>query len=100
MSQWKNIASVVALSISTALAGTGCVAHGADDESANEPEGASTTPVQNTTTAEASDRPGEERTGEADQACFFGTYFGGFGFNPFPPLLITFFPFWGSGFGW
>jgi hypothetical protein len=97
MSQWKNIASVVALSISTALAGTGCLAQGADDENANEPEGASTPPVQKTTTAAASDRPGEERTGEAHQA-FFGC---GPGALSFPGFFISSFPVCGcGGFGW
>jgi hypothetical protein len=32
MSQWKNIDAVVALSITAALAGTGCLAQNADDE--------------------------------------------------------------------
>jgi hypothetical protein len=73
MSQLKNIACVVAISISTALAGTGCLAQGTDAEMANEQDAPS---MQEKTTAGASDRPGEERTGEADQECF-----GGFGFG-------------------
>jgi hypothetical protein len=66
MRQWKNIASVAALSISTALAGTGCLAQGTGEETANE---------QETTPAVASDRQGEEKTGEASQACGLGFCF-------------------------
>src|SRR5262249_11210201 len=32
MTQWKNIGTVIALSIAAALAGTGCLAQSADDD--------------------------------------------------------------------
>jgi hypothetical protein len=67
MSQWKYIASVVALSLSTALAGTGCLAQGPDDEATNEPEAAAVAPAPAEETA-ASDQPGEERTGQTHEA--------------------------------
>ena len=76
MSQSKNIACIVALSISTALAGTGCVAEGTGDETATEQE----TPVAG--------QNGGEKTGEARQA------------QGFCPLEnFGFFPGFGWGFG-
>ena len=56
MSQSKNIACMVALSISTALASTGCVAQDTGDETANGQE------------TQAAGPNGEEKTGEASQA--------------------------------
>jgi hypothetical protein len=67
MSQWKNIGTVVALSIAAALAGTGCLAQSADDAQA-EPENAvaaATAEESNTAADEAT-----EKTGETSQACF------------------------------
>lgn len=81
MSQSKNIACMIALSISTAFASTGCVAQDTSDEAANAPE------------APAAGRNGEEKTGEAHQAqCGFD--------NGFCPLEdFGFFPGFGWGFG-
>jgi hypothetical protein len=80
MTQWKNIASVVALSISAALAGAGCLAQSADDEASNEPGAAPATPAHE---AAASDPEAQakEQTGDAQEACFGG--WGSPGFGPF-----------------
>jgi hypothetical protein len=90
MMQWKNIATVVALSVTTALAGTGCMAQGADDDEATDDSPVATaTPDQETQSPAASDEKADEKTGDAKQACFgggFGGWGGGFGG-------------WGGGFG-
>jgi hypothetical protein len=95
MMQWKNIATVVALSVTAALAGTGCMAQGADDEATDDAPVATATPDQETQGATASDEKADEKTGDAHQACFgggcggFGGWGGGFGG----------FGGWGGGFG-
>jgi hypothetical protein len=77
MSQWKNIGAVVALSITAAFAGTGCMAQSADDD-VTEPEIAA---VDQDNGAVA-----DENTSEAKQGFGFGLgLFGlglGCGFNP------------------
>jgi len=86
MSQWKNVGAIVALSITAALAGTGCLAQSADDEAMNEPE------------ATAVDQESDQgAVGEATEACCagggwcdlaaLGTAIPGLGFGGFGPLF-------------
>jgi hypothetical protein len=109
MSQWKNIGTVVALSITAALAGTGCLAQSADDDVQTEPEiTVAAADTQDNVVA------ADERTGEAQQNQWWGG-FGGFPWLGFGGLgcglgfggcglgfggcgLGLGFPFWG-GFG-
>lgn len=63
MSQWKKIAPFAALSLSMALASTGCLAPSANDETTADSEITAT----DDTSANA---PASEETGEANQACF------------------------------
>jgi hypothetical protein len=69
MSQWKNIVSMMVLSGAAALAGTGCLAQGADDEAADDH-----------VVAPAGDHAatGAETTGDAKEACGCG-FWGGIG---------------------
>lgn len=87
MSQWKNIGAVVALSITTALAGTGCMAQSADDD---------VTETEIAAVDQDNNAVADEKTGEAEQAQFgFGSLgFGGCGFG-----LGSIFSPWFSGLG-
>ncbi len=102
MSQWKNIAPVVALSISAALAGTGCAAQqGADDEATNDTDVAGNEPTEDAKPTPAmpttDEKAGDGNTADAKQAwfgrcafpflggCGNGIGLGGF-FGGFPPF--------------
>jgi hypothetical protein len=111
MSQWKNMVSMMVLAGTAALAGTGCLSQGADEEAADDHAA-----------MPADEQAGASQTGEAKEACGlgwggwggfglpcgFGGWggFGGFGGwgglggcgGWFPFSLSVFGPF--SGFGW
>lgn len=105
MSQWKDIGAVVALSITAALAGTGCIAQGEDDDGLSD----EIADVGN----DGAQADQNEATGEAQQGSWFGNFIGcGFPFagaGGFGSCGVGFpccgggFPFggfgWGSGFG-
>jgi hypothetical protein len=84
MSQFKYIAPVVILSLTAALAGTGCMAQAGDEPATDEPEVATATPDQDPHQGAPVSCPKdeEEKTGDAKQACCGG--FGGFGAFGFP----------------
>lgn len=84
MNQWKNIAAVVALSLTTAVAGAGCLAQ--SDEGMNEAE----ITAGDQQIDQVADQTADESTGEASQA-WFGCF-------PFPRFL-PFFGFVPFGFG-
>ena len=70
MSQWKNIGPIVALSITAAFAGTGCLAESADeDDVMSDPEIAMAADQDDPVVEEQ-----KENVGEAEQA-----WWGGFG---------------------
>ena len=73
MSQWKNIAPVLALSISAALAGTGCAAQqDADDEATNDTDVAANEPAPDAKATPAmpttDEKAGDGNTADAKQA--------------------------------
>ncbi|MFT3766806.1 MAG: hypothetical protein QM820_15015 [Minicystis sp.] len=71
MSQWKKIASSVALSLAMALTATGCVnAAGDDDETKCEAPIAAVASGEETSNAGPADQAGDEQVGEANQAFF------------------------------
>ncbi|MFT3765026.1 MAG: hypothetical protein QM820_05860 [Minicystis sp.] len=111
MSQWKNICSIVALSITASFAGTGCLAQDADD-AASDPEIAAVDQQRD----DVADVQADESTGETKQACcgggfpfvgcasgcgFGGAFPFGFGGCGFPVWggLTSGFPFGRCGFG-
>jgi len=107
MSQFKYIAPVVTLSLTAALAVSGCMAQGGDDPATNEPEVATATPDQqdeHQATPASCPKDEEEKTGDAKQACGgfggcgLGAGFGAFGF-PFGFGGSGCFSPWFSGFG-
>ncbi len=75
MTQRNTIGSMIALSLAAALAGAGCMAQGADDEGAREPEAATLAANEATEASAAS-----ENTAESAQAFFT--------LNPFDHLLF------------
>jgi len=94
MNHWKNIVSMMVLSGAAALAGTGCLAQGHDDEVADDHAG-----------EQAHDRAatGAERTGDAQEACGCGGGWGpigagGFYVNPWISIYAS--GCWGGGLGW
>jgi len=82
MNQWKNIAAIVALSLTAALAGTGCMAQTADDTS-SDPD----VMMDDQRIDPVADPQSAEQTGEAGQAwhnhCPFPRFLPFFGFLPF-----------------
>lgn len=80
MNQWKNIAAVVALSLTTAVAGAGCVAQ--SDDGTNEAE----ITAGDQQIDQVADQTADESTGEAKQGwngCFpFPRFLPFFGFVP------------------
>lgn len=81
MNQWKNISAVVALSLTTALAGTGCVA---TEDATDEPE----VMMVDEQNDGAADQASVEETGAAAEAWHvhfpFPRFLPFFGFIPFP----------------
>jgi hypothetical protein len=82
MMKLEYIASVVALSLTAALAGTGCMAQPEDDPATNAPEAtsASSDPQDEQRAAPTScPKDEKETTGDAKQACWSGAAFPWFG---------------------